>query len=53
MPLLGDDFPELKVQTTQGPMNIPGDFKGKWLCYLVIPPDFTTGMHNRICSFSK
>ena len=28
MPLLGDPFPELAVQTTHGPMNIPGDFKG-------------------------
>ncbi len=23
MPLLGEDFPELSVQTTHGPMNIP------------------------------
>ncbi|NMB61922.1 MAG: peroxiredoxin, partial [Chloroflexi bacterium] len=30
MPLLGDDFPEMSVQTTHGKMNIPGDFKGKW-----------------------
>ena len=30
MPLLGDAFPELKVQTTHGPMNIPGDMKGNW-----------------------
>ena len=28
MPLLGDSFPELKVQTTHGAMNIPGDLKG-------------------------
>jgi hypothetical protein len=28
MPLLGDDFPELEVKTTHGPMNIPGDLKG-------------------------
>ncbi len=41
MPLLGDDFPELKVQTTQGPMNIPGDFKGKWFVLFSHPADFT------------
>jgi len=41
MPLLGDDFPELKVQTTQGPMNIPRDFKGKWFVLFSHPADFT------------
>ena len=28
MPLLGDGFPEIEVQTTHGPMNIPADLKG-------------------------
>ncbi len=32
MPLLGDEFPELEVQTTHGPMNIPGDLKVHGLC---------------------
>ena len=41
MPLLGDDFPELKVQTTHGPMNIPGDLKGKWFVLFSHPADFT------------
>jgi len=41
MPLLGDSFPELKVQTTHGPMNIPGDYKGKWFVLFSHPADFT------------
>lgn len=41
MPLLGDSFPELNVQTTHGPMNIPGDFKGKWFVLFSHPADFT------------
>lgn len=41
MPLLGDDFPELSVQTTHGAMNIPGDFKGKWFVLFSHPADFT------------
>lgn len=41
MPLLGDDFPELKVQTTHGPKNIPGDYKGKWFVLFSHPADFT------------
>ncbi|HRX15452.1 MAG TPA: peroxiredoxin [Spirochaetota bacterium] len=41
MPLLGDDFPELSVQTTHGPMNIPGDLKGSWFVLFSHPADFT------------
>ena len=41
MPLLGDDFPELKVQTTHGAMNIPADYKGKWFVLFSHPADFT------------
>lgn len=41
MPLLGDAFPELSVQTTHGPMNIPGDYKGKWFVLFSHPADFT------------
>ncbi len=29
MPLLGDKFPEMKVITTHGKMNLPKDMKGK------------------------
>jgi len=60
MPLLGDDFPELKVQTTQGPMNIPGDFKGKWFVLFSHPADFTpvcttefVAFQNRYDEFKK
>jgi peroxiredoxin (alkyl hydroperoxide reductase subunit C) len=41
IPLLGDDFPEMKVQTTHGPMNIPGDLKGSWFVLFSHPADFT------------
>ncbi|MBL1214874.1 MAG: peroxiredoxin [Ignavibacteriae bacterium] len=41
MPLLGDDFPELDVQTTHGPMKIPGDLKGSWFVLFSHPADFT------------
>jgi len=30
MPLLGDDFPQMTVQTTHGIKNLPEDYKGKW-----------------------
>lgn len=41
MPLLGDEFPEMKVQTTHGEMNIPADLNGKWFVFFSHPADFT------------
>jgi len=41
MPLLGDDFPELNVQTTHGPMKLPKDLKGQWFVLFSHPADFT------------
>ena len=41
MPLLGDPFPEMEVQTTHGMMNIPKDLKGDWFVLFSHPGDFT------------
>jgi len=41
MPLIGDPFPEFKVQTTRGKMTIPDAFKGKWFVLFSHPADFT------------
>lgn len=41
MPLLGDKFPEMKVQTTHGMKNLPGDYAGKWFVLFSHPADFT------------
>lgn len=41
MPLLGDQFPELIVQTTRGKMTLPNDMKGKWFVLFSHPADFT------------
>jgi peroxiredoxin (alkyl hydroperoxide reductase subunit C) len=53
MPLLGDEFPELQVQTTHGPMSIPGDFKGKWLVLFSHPADFTPVCTTEFVAFQK
>ena len=53
MPLLGDDFPELKVQTTHGEMNIPSDFKGKWFVLFSHPADFTPVCTTEFVAFQK
>lgn len=41
IPLLGDDFPEMKVQTTHGVMELPKAFAGKWFVLFSHPADFT------------
>lgn len=41
MPLLGDKFPEMKVQTTHGMKTLPGDYAGKWFVLFSHPADFT------------
>ncbi len=53
MPLLGDDFPELNVQTTHGPMSIPGDMKGQWFVLFSHPADFTPVCTTEFVAFQK
>ena len=53
MPLLGDDFPEMTVQTTHGQMNLPADFKGKWFVLFSHPADFTPVCTTEFIGFQK
>ncbi|MEZ7891290.1 MAG: peroxiredoxin [Candidatus Wallbacteria bacterium] len=41
MPLIGDDAPAFKAKTTQGEINFPADYKGKWVILFSHPADFT------------
>ena len=41
MPLIGDDAPVFTAVTTQGNINFPGDYKGKWVILFSHPADFT------------
>jgi peroxiredoxin (alkyl hydroperoxide reductase subunit C) len=41
IPLIGDKFPKMKVQTTHGEKNLPKDYKGKWFILFSHPADFT------------
>ena len=41
MPLIGERAPSFKAETTQGPLNFPDDFKGKWVVFFSHPADFT------------
>ena len=41
MPLIGDDAPEFTAVTTQGTINFPQDYEGKWVILFSHPADFT------------
>ncbi len=41
MPLIGDKAPAFKATTTQGEINFPADFSGKWVILFSHPADFT------------
>ncbi len=52
-PLIGDKFPEMNVQTTHGMVNIPGDYKGKWVVLFSHPADFTPVCTTEFVAFAK
>lgn len=41
MPLIGDKAPEFTAITTQGEINFPKDYEGKWVILFSHPADFT------------
>jgi len=52
-PLLGDAFPELRVQTTHGPVRLPDDYKGHWFVLFSHPADFTPVCTTEFVAFQK
>ena len=53
MPLLGDDFPQMKVQTTHGIKTLPDDYEGKWFVLFSHPADFTPVCTTEFVAFQK
>ncbi|NLJ83909.1 MAG: peroxiredoxin [Halanaerobiaceae bacterium] len=53
MPLIGDKFPEMVVETTKGTINLPGDYKGKWFLLFSHPADFTPVCTTEFYAFQK
>ncbi|MCK5731636.1 MAG: redoxin domain-containing protein, partial [Tenericutes bacterium] len=41
MPLIGDVAPSFVATTTQGQINFPHDYEGKWVILFSHPADFT------------
>lgn len=53
MPLIGERFPELKVQSTHGQLSLPHDMKGSWFILFSHPGDFTPVCTTEFVSFAK
>ncbi|MEM1575418.1 MAG: peroxiredoxin [Nitrososphaerota archaeon] len=53
MPLLGDKFPEMNVQTTHGILTLPKHFAGKWFVLFSHPADFTPVCTTEFVAFQK
>lgn len=53
MPRIGDKAPEFKAVTTQGEINFPGDYKGKWVILFSHPADFTPVCTSEFMTFAN
>ena len=52
-PLIGDKFPEMTVQTTEGKITLPKEYSGKWVVLFSHPGDFTPVCTTEFVSFAK
>lgn len=53
MPRIGDKAPEFKAITTQGEINFPEEYKGKWVILFSHPADFTPVCTSEFMTFAK
>ncbi|NLN01075.1 MAG: peroxiredoxin [Lentisphaerae bacterium] len=53
MPLIGDKAPSFTAETTQGTINFPEDYKGKWVIFFSHPADFTPVCTTEFMTFAK
>ncbi len=52
-PLLGEKIENRKVKTTQGLINLPDDYSGKWVVLFSHPADFTPVCTTEFVAFQK
>ncbi|MFC6785330.1 peroxiredoxin [Halobaculum halobium] len=53
MPLIGDEFPELEVETTHGSISLPDDYEGEWIVLFSHPGDFTPVCTTEFTAFEE
>ena len=52
MPRIGDKAPQFKAVTTQGEINFPADYEGKWTILFSHPADFTPVCTSEFMTFA-
>jgi len=53
MPLIGEMAPAFTAKTTQGMINFPADYKGKWVIFFSHPADFTPVCTTEFMTFAS
>jgi len=53
MPRIGEKAPEFTAVTTQGTVNFPGDYEGKWVIFFSHPADFTPVCTSEFMTFAS
>ncbi|WP_174375419.1 peroxiredoxin [Nocardia higoensis] len=53
MPRIGDPAPAFTAQTTQGRINFPADYQGKWVILFSHPADFTPVCTSEFITFAS
>ncbi|MFB6110003.1 MAG: peroxiredoxin [Halodesulfurarchaeum sp.] len=51
--LIGDRFPDLKVETTHGTKRLPDDYEGEWMVLFSHPGDFTPVCTTEFAAFEQ
>lgn len=53
MPLIGDEFPEMEVETTHGTLTLPDEYEGEWFVLFSHPGDFTPVCTTEFVAFEQ
>ena len=53
MPRIGDTAPSFTADSTQGPINFPADYSGKWVIFFSHPADFTPVCTTEFITFAS